>query len=104
MDIEFWIKSFAVVVSLIVLIKIIITGRQDLVTNGVLFERYFVGVRLYIALPYLLLMMADISSNVEGVEGFIGGFMVWLKYFIGYTIVFTALNELIESFRNQMKR
>ena len=104
LDIEFWIKSFAVIVSLFVLIKVIIVGRQDSVTDGVLFERYFVGMRIFLAIPWVILMMVDISNNIEGVEGFIGSFLVWLKYFIGYTIVFTALNELIEGFRSHVKR
>ena len=49
-------------------------------------------------------MIVDINQHSDENIVFIwDGFLIWIKYFIGYMIVFTALNELVESFQNRRK-
>jgi len=104
MDVDYWIRVFLVVFSLYVIADVIVAGRQDGVAYGQLFEKYFVGMRYILLAPMLVFMIVDISQSGDENTVFIwDGLFIWIKYFVGYMIVFTALNELVESFQNRRK-
>ena len=104
MDVDFWIRIFLVVFSLYVIVDVLVKGRQDGITYGQFFEKYFVGMRLVLAIPLLIFMIVDMNQHSDENIVFIwDGFLIWIKYFFGYMIVFTALNELVESFQNRRK-
>jgi len=104
MDIEFWVRVFILIVSLFVCIDVMVRGRQDGITNGRFFNKYFVGVRVFFSVPMIVFLSLDISQNLgESTVFFWTGLLVWIKYLVGYLIVLTALNELFESFQSRKK-